>query len=384
MLKFIEFIKENANVETLAIKIEKLFYTLDTEKQKIMQDILGKYLILDKKKNKVYSPNDVILVEYWYNHTLTPVKVLEKKGHKYLVTHNISDSQIKNAPNELIHKDKVIDFYFKQEKDENKLVIDPDVRLKNAIETLHPFIQKKLYNEINNILNENEEVLSDKHIYGKGVFNTFLKVLSALNMSADLKKITDKCPKDFIYFYQLNDIDANKIKNVMKRFRSLEDILEDINCLYFGLKYSDKLYLSYGYMKGEETNPIGQFYVNNTVLNEIIETNNKYLHLLKKDMDHIKNNTNHIKKLSRLKNDISTFSPSYYKEKTHPYIDNDMLIIKYYGVGKWESGNMLEADLAELKKSFKEWAINKKYNDIAFKALAHDFRVTFKIKFSIN
>lgn len=40
-------------------------------------------------------------------------------------------------------------------------------------------------------------------------------------------------------------------------------------------------------------------------------------------------------------------------KKTHPYIDNDMLIIKYYGVGKWESGNMLEADLAELKKVLK-------------------------------
>lgn len=72
-------------------------------------------------------------------------------------------------------------------------------------------------------------------------------------------------------------------------------------------------------MKGEETNPIGQFYVNNTVLNEIINTNNKYLHLLKKDMDQIKNNTNHIKKLSKLKNDISTFSPSYYKENTSIY-----------------------------------------------------------------
>lgn len=58
-----------------------------------------------------YKEGDKILIEYWYNDMLTPVLIKEKKGRKYLITHNIPESKIKNAPEELITQSDIIDHY---------------------------------------------------------------------------------------------------------------------------------------------------------------------------------------------------------------------------------------------------------------------------------
>lgn len=58
-----------------------------------------------------YNPNDVVLIEYWYNKMLTPVKILEKKGNRYIVSHNISQSKIRNSPNETIKSSQILSPY---------------------------------------------------------------------------------------------------------------------------------------------------------------------------------------------------------------------------------------------------------------------------------
>jgi hypothetical protein len=55
-----------------------------------------------------YNEGDIVLIEYWYNDMETPVKILEKVGNKYLVSHNVEQSKIKNAPDELISKKDII------------------------------------------------------------------------------------------------------------------------------------------------------------------------------------------------------------------------------------------------------------------------------------
>ena len=58
-----------------------------------------------------YKEGDVVLVEYWYNDMVTPVKILEKLSKVYYkVSHNIPDSKIKNAPDEVIKSTDIIDF----------------------------------------------------------------------------------------------------------------------------------------------------------------------------------------------------------------------------------------------------------------------------------
>ena len=62
--------------------------------------------------NSFYNIGDVVLIEYWYNDMLVPVKVVEIISKKKLkVTHNIPQSKIPNAPDEIIKTSDILDKY---------------------------------------------------------------------------------------------------------------------------------------------------------------------------------------------------------------------------------------------------------------------------------
>lgn len=57
-----------------------------------------------------YDVDDIVLIEYWYNDMLTPVKIVEKLSKvSYKVSHNVPESEIKNAPDEVIKSSDIID-----------------------------------------------------------------------------------------------------------------------------------------------------------------------------------------------------------------------------------------------------------------------------------
>lgn len=57
-----------------------------------------------------YKEGDIVIIEYWYNDMITPVKILEKvSGRKLKVSHNIPESKIFNAPDEIIKTSDIID-----------------------------------------------------------------------------------------------------------------------------------------------------------------------------------------------------------------------------------------------------------------------------------
>lgn len=60
--------------------------------------------------NKFYEVGDVVLVHYWYNDMITPVKILEKTSRSlYRVSHKTKMSKIKNAPDEVIKSSDILD-----------------------------------------------------------------------------------------------------------------------------------------------------------------------------------------------------------------------------------------------------------------------------------
>lgn len=61
-----------------------------------------------------FLEGQVVQIEYWYNNMVTPVKILEKRGRKYLVSHDVSESKIQNAPDELIKKSDIISIFRKE------------------------------------------------------------------------------------------------------------------------------------------------------------------------------------------------------------------------------------------------------------------------------
>lgn len=57
-----------------------------------------------------YKVGDIIILEYWYNDMLTPVKIVEKLSKvSYKVSHDVPDSKIKNAPDEVVKSSDIID-----------------------------------------------------------------------------------------------------------------------------------------------------------------------------------------------------------------------------------------------------------------------------------
>jgi hypothetical protein len=62
--------------------------------------------------NSFYNIGDIVLIEYWYHDILVPCKVVEKiSKNKLKVTHNIPESKIPNAPDEIIKTSDIIDKY---------------------------------------------------------------------------------------------------------------------------------------------------------------------------------------------------------------------------------------------------------------------------------
>ena len=67
-----------------------------------------KYLV-ERKNFKKYEIGDKVLIEYWYSGMITCVSIIDKKGSKFHISHNVSESQIKNAPDEWIRPADIID-----------------------------------------------------------------------------------------------------------------------------------------------------------------------------------------------------------------------------------------------------------------------------------
>ena len=61
--------------------------------------------------NSFYKEGDIVLIEYWYNGMITPVKIIEKVSKfSYKVSHNVPNSEIFNSPDEIIKSVDIIDF----------------------------------------------------------------------------------------------------------------------------------------------------------------------------------------------------------------------------------------------------------------------------------
>ena len=57
-----------------------------------------------------YKEGDIVLIEYWYNDMIIPVRIIEKVSKtKYKVSYNVEGSAIKNTPDEIVKSSDIID-----------------------------------------------------------------------------------------------------------------------------------------------------------------------------------------------------------------------------------------------------------------------------------
>lgn len=64
--------------------------------------------ILEFNKFNNYENGDIVLIHYWYDFELTPVKIIDNFGNKFKITHNIEGSKIFNSPDEFIKKSEIL------------------------------------------------------------------------------------------------------------------------------------------------------------------------------------------------------------------------------------------------------------------------------------
>ena len=58
-----------------------------------------------------YKVGDIVLIEYWCDDMITPVKILEQTSPRTLkISHNIPQSKINNASDEIIKTSDIIDY----------------------------------------------------------------------------------------------------------------------------------------------------------------------------------------------------------------------------------------------------------------------------------
>jgi hypothetical protein len=57
-----------------------------------------------------YKVGDLVLIEYWYNDMITPVRIIEKVSKsRFKVSHDVEGSAIRNAPDEVIKTSEILD-----------------------------------------------------------------------------------------------------------------------------------------------------------------------------------------------------------------------------------------------------------------------------------
>lgn len=69
--------------------------------------------ILENFNSFKFNEGDLILIHYWYDDSIVPVKIIEKVGRRYKISYDVNESPIWNAPEELIHLDEIIDKFRK-------------------------------------------------------------------------------------------------------------------------------------------------------------------------------------------------------------------------------------------------------------------------------
>ena len=251
--------------------------------------------------------------------------------------------------------------------------IDVSIRMSNAINLLDDLQKVELLKRVENHLNgvegkthvaatvDAKTVEPIDEAYGKNVLNTFFKCLTALGFKENSPQ-TNEVPTEFLMFFKLSGVDSSRIEGVFRRFKSLQSINVDYSHptmgLYFGIK-CDGLF-EYGYYY-DELIPIGQFKLTKSIYNQIKLSELKSASGLKKILVNL--NFEDIVLMSKIKVEMDKFNPGYFEQKMVPQILERTMTFGYYGVGKWDNGQLDAGEFENVKNNLKAFLMKYKWSE---------------------
>lgn len=292
----------------------------------------------------------------------------------------------------LIDDEYIKNIVFRYTKD-----IDPSVNLSNAINVLDKDIQDEIKQQINNYLENGIEekdpttiasvdveplMESDISISGKGVFTSFLKVITALGFKENLPN-WERCPDDFLIYYHFKDVDSEAVKQLFSRFKSLIRYIDMIDYqkneldVYFGIKLNGQF--EYGFSYDYSNSPIGQFGLSSGIIKWICQLESKSAASLKKILVNL--SYQDIITFGQIKSDMLSFRPGYYEKKNYPIIEDRVISFGYFGIGRWDNGKLDEGEFQNIKSNFNTWLLSRRWGGkVLINVKALSFWTYFNIK----
>ena len=251
--------------------------------------------------------------------------------------------------------------------------IDVSIRMSNAINLLDDLQKVELLKRVENHLNgvegkthvaatvDAKTVEPIDEAYGKNVLNTFFKCLTALGFKENSPQ-TNEVPTEFLMFFKLSGVDSSRIEGVFRRFKSLQSINIDYSHptmgLYFGIKCDGNFEYGYYY---DVLIPIGQFKLTKSTYNQIKLSELKSASGLKKILVNL--NFEDILLMSKIKVEMDKFNPGYFEQKMVPQILERTMTFGYYGVGKWDNGQLDAGEFENVKNNLKTFLMKYKWSE---------------------
>jgi len=276
--------------------------------------------------------------------------------------------------------------------------INPTIRLSNAVNILEDNIKSELEKEIKiysqigvqekepqfTVSTDLEPLIeSEVSVAGKNIFSSFLKCLTSLGQK-EKEPDWKNCPDNFLLFYYFPLLEANVVKQVFSRFKSLTHYLDLIDYqqnetnLYFGIR-CDGLF-EYG-LHYTTLVPIGQFKLSKSVMKWICQLESKSASSLKKQLVNL--TYSDIITLGQIKSEMKNFDPGYHERKMTPILDDRIISFGYFGCGKWDNGKLDEGELNNIKSNFSTFVLSKKWGDkilVSIKPESFWIKIYIKLK----
>ncbi len=254
-----------------------------------------------------------------------------------------------------------------------------DKYLYSGIEEKEPVILPSTDTEI--LLGESVQAQTEVSVAGKGIFQSFLKSLTALGQK-EKSPNWNKCPEDFLIYYIFENIESEIVKSIFSRFKSLERYLHLIDYqqnnlnIYFGVGLDGQFEYGISY---EQRFPIGQFKLSKSVVKWILQLESKSAQSLKKELVNL--SYQDLLVLGQIKRDMSGFSPGYFEKKLYPMLRDRVLTFGFYGIGKWDNGKLDEGEFQNMKQNFTNWLLSKRWGGkVLISVKPESFWVYFNIK----
>ena len=252
--------------------------------------------------------------------------------------------------------------------------IDPTIRLANAINLLDKSTQNFILKMIKDHKSGNEEqkepkvsayidagVLESQQVLGgKNLFKCFLKIITALGQ----KNLEVNWNNDnFLLLFKTISLNVAGVKSVMSRYQYFGQFINQIDytqneChLYYGI--TGDLNFQYGILNEEQILPFGQFKITKSILNFLLTLSSPSSINLKKYL--INFDLTKLSLFSKIKSEMKNFIPGSSEKKSNPIINGDIITFGYYGIGKWDNGQMDAGELENVKTNFKTFLSKYKW-----------------------